>query len=99
MKTLFYVVMALMSIVCAISALIVLGKYPLDEFQTIAMVLLEILSLACLFISVYQLPKEVKIMNENRMYDKAAREQLEYDWYYYEALFDYAQAHVNSREN
>jgi hypothetical protein len=77
MKNFFYFFMALISLVCAISAFFVLCNADLNPIQFVGIVFLIMLSIASAMLFGYN---SFILYQENRAIDKAAREQAEMDY-------------------
>lgn len=94
MKTLTYLFFALVGLICAIFAITVLSSYPINGIQVIGLLLLAVFGIAMVMIFGYSLYQHIK---ENRMYDLAAAEQAERDWYYYELMTNDNSHQLNRR--
>lgn len=81
MKTIIYLLFAIVGLICAIWSLTTLTFYPTYGVQVIGLLLLAIYGLASTMIFGYS---AYIIIKENIAIDKAAKEQLERDWYHYE---------------
>jgi|WetSurMetagenome_2_1015567.scaffolds.fasta_scaffold406162_2 hypothetical protein len=77
MKLLFYFVMALISLVCAICAFIVLFNVIMDPIQFVGIIFLIMFSLASTMIFGFNF---IYLYQENKAYDRAAREQADTDY-------------------
>ncbi|KKP51589.1 MAG: hypothetical protein UR43_C0019G0032 [candidate division TM6 bacterium GW2011_GWF2_33_332] len=81
MKTLIYLFFAIIGLICAICSIAILSIHPVNCVQVVGLLSLAVFSMASMMIFGYAFYHQVK---ENRLYDLAAKEQLENDWYYYE---------------
>lgn len=81
MKTILNVFFAIVGLICALAAIYVLTTVPIYGVQIIGMLALAVFGVACTMIFGYSAYYEIK---ENIALDKAYKEQLERDWYYYE---------------
>jgi predicted membrane channel-forming protein YqfA (hemolysin III family) len=79
MKTILYFFFALIGLICAVCSTIVLSTYPLDNIQFIGVLSLAIFGMALTMIFGYSFYWHTK---ENKLYDLAAKEQIETDYSY-----------------
>jgi hypothetical protein len=77
MKTIFYFVMAIICLACAVCSIVILATHPITGAQIFGYLFMAVLSMAMTMIFGYAFYWHVK---ENRLIDLAAKEQLERDW-------------------